>query len=124
MRRGSGKAAYFSDWSTYAAFLPTLRTVSLATDVAFRVACVAAARFDSATETACLAALANVSYAVFEAATAFLISDTADSEPAGAFLAAKSTISAILRLPSAMRTSTIFAISALAADAMLYRLRL
>src|SRR5882672_7722479 len=108
----------------YAAFLPALRTASPVAEAAFRVACVAAARFDSATVTACLAALLNVSYAEFDAATAFLNSDTADSEPAGAFLAANSTISEILRLLSAMRTSTILEISAPAAATMLYRLRL
>src|SRR5271165_4080971 len=112
---------------SFSAFQPTFLvlalTASLAAVAALTVADAAAAKFDSAQSAACLAALLTVSNAVLDAATALLNIDSAGSEPAGAFLVAKSISSLTLRLPSANWASTIFEISALAPLAMPYMLR-
>src|SRR5258708_14265235 len=109
-----------------AAFQPTFFafafTASLAALAALTVADADAARFDWAQSAACWAALLTVSNAVLEAATALLNIDSAGSDPAGAFLVAKSISSLTLRLPSEIWASTIFEISALAPLAIPYTL--
>src|ERR1700756_5376400 len=90
------------DLSVQPTFLLFAFTASFAALAALTVAEAAAAKFDSAQSAACLAALLTVSNAVLEAATALLNIDSAGSEPAGAFLVAKSISSLTLRLPSAI----------------------
>jgi len=98
-------------------------TESLAAEAAFIVAEVAAATFDSAKSTACLAALENVSYAVLAAANGALQRGNGGSEPAGAFFAAKSISCVTFLLFSAICDSTMRETSVPAPLAMPYTVR-